>query len=70
VFAPEYTSVLRNAPALCILRALGIPVILRLGNAPDRGLFYRVLWRSVINALVDRFGIPWMINCGEPEQAG
>lgn len=55
VFVPDFTTVLRNAPALCLLRAAGLPVILRLGNAPDQDRFYRRLWRWLIDPAVDRF---------------
>jgi glycosyltransferase involved in cell wall biosynthesis len=55
VFVPEFTTVLRNVPALCLLRAAGLPVILRLGNAPDQDRFYRRLWRWLIDPSIDRF---------------
>jgi glycosyltransferase involved in cell wall biosynthesis len=50
VFVPEHASVLRNAPALAVLRVLGKTVILRLANAPERGRFYDRLWRWVVPA--------------------
>jgi len=55
VLAPEFGAALRNAPALVLLRAAGVRVVLRLGNAPDEGRFYRFLWRRLIDPLVDRF---------------
>ena len=55
VFIPEHVSVLRNAPALLILRALGTPVIVRLANHPDRGPFYSFLWRFVMPPLATTF---------------
>jgi glycosyltransferase involved in cell wall biosynthesis len=55
VLVPEFTTVLRNAPALAVLRLLGVRVILRLGSAPDAGPFYRRLWRWGINPVVDLF---------------
>ena len=55
VLVPEFVSVLRNAPALALLRLLGVRVILRVGNAPDPGTFYRRLWRWAVNPLVHRF---------------
>jgi len=55
VFAPEFHAVLRSAPALWMLRRLGVRVILRLGNAPEPGRFYRFLWRGIIDRCVDRF---------------
>jgi glycosyltransferase involved in cell wall biosynthesis len=55
VFAPEFHAVLRSAPALCVLRALGVRVILRLGNAPEPGRFYGFLWRSLVDRCVDHY---------------
>lgn len=49
---PEFGSVLRNAPALLCLRALGVRVVFRLANAPDRGRFYEFLWSWAISPLV------------------
>lgn len=55
VFTPEYHAVLRSAPALWLLRRAGVQVVLRLGNAPEPGRFYRLLWRSLIDRVVDRY---------------
>ena len=55
VFMPDYLAVLRNAPALTLLRLVGCQVILRLGNAPEPGSFYRRVWRHGVNPFVDRF---------------
>ena len=30
----------------------------------------RTFWAARFGMLIDRFGIPWTINCEEPEQAG
>jgi glycosyltransferase involved in cell wall biosynthesis len=38
-----------------LLRARGVKVIARLGNAPEHGTFYRLLWRYAVNPLVDLF---------------
>lgn len=55
VFAPEFNAVLRSLPALWLARwVLGVRVIVRLGNAPEPGPFYRALWRVLASA-VDRF---------------
>ncbi len=54
VLLPEFTAVLRNAPALALLRLLGVRVILRVGNAPARGAFYRFVWRWCVSPFVDR----------------
>ena len=55
ILAPEFTAVLRSAPALWTLRHLGVRVILRLGNAPEPGAFYTFLWRRVIDRCVDQY---------------
>jgi glycosyltransferase involved in cell wall biosynthesis len=55
ILVPEFTTVLRNAPALAVLRLLGVRVILRLGSAPESAPFYRRLWRWAVNPFVDRF---------------
>ena len=55
IFLPDYQAVLRNAPALLWLRARGVRVIARLGNAPAPGRFYRLLWRHVVDRFVDQF---------------
>ena len=55
VLVPEFSSALRNAPALALLRFFGVRVVLRLGNAPEAGAFYRRLWRRAIDPVVDRF---------------
>jgi len=53
VALPEFTAVLRNLPALLVLRACGVRVFLRLGNAPDEGLFYRRVWQWLVAPAVD-----------------
>ena len=55
VFAPEFNAIVRSAPALWILRRLGVRVVFRLGNAPESGRFYRYLWRFVIDPCVDQY---------------
>lgn len=55
VFVPEFTTGLRNAPALWLLRAAGIPAIMRLGNAPEPGRAYRVVWLKVLDRVLTRF---------------
>ena len=55
VFAPEFNAIVRSAPALWILRRFGVRVVLRLGNAPEPGRFYRYLWRHVIDHCVDHY---------------
>lgn len=55
VFVPEYSAALRNAPALLLLRAAGVTVIARLGNAPEDRPIHRRMWRWAIGPLVSRF---------------
>jgi glycosyltransferase involved in cell wall biosynthesis len=55
VFAPEFNAIVRSAPALWVLRRFGVRVVLRLGNAPESGRFYRYLWRYVIDCCVDQY---------------
>ncbi len=55
VFAPEFNAIVRCAPALWILRRSGVRVVLRLGNAPESGRFYQLLWRHLIDHCVDQY---------------
>jgi glycosyltransferase involved in cell wall biosynthesis len=55
VFIPDFLTAIRNGPALLWLRARGTTVIAKLGNAPDEGRFYRLLWRWVVDPLIDVF---------------
>jgi glycosyltransferase involved in cell wall biosynthesis len=55
VFAPEFNAIVRSAPALWLLRKFGVQVVLRLGNAPEPGRFYRFLWRNLIDHCVDQY---------------
>ena len=55
VFAPEFNAIVRSAPALWLLRRFGVRVVLRLGNAPEPGRFYRFLWRYAIDSCVDLY---------------
>jgi glycosyltransferase involved in cell wall biosynthesis len=55
VFVPEYQSAIRSAPALWLLRASGVRVVLRLGNAPEPGRLKRWVWRRVVNGAVSEF---------------
>ncbi len=55
VLVPEFVSVLRNGPALLLLRMLGTRVVCRVGNAPDPRSFYRRLWRWLVSPMTDRF---------------
>jgi glycosyltransferase involved in cell wall biosynthesis len=55
VLTPEYSAVLRNAPALALLKLLGVKVVFRIANAPERGRIHEVLWRHVLPPFVTRF---------------
>lgn len=55
VLVSDYGTVLRNAPALALLRLSGRRIVLKLGNAPDQGRFFRRLWRCGVNPFVDIF---------------
>ena len=54
VLVPEHSTVLRNAPALAVLRLSGIRVVFRVANAPERGRFYHWFWRLLVAPLVTR----------------
>jgi glycosyltransferase involved in cell wall biosynthesis len=55
VLVPELSALLRNWPTLLLLRISGVPTVMRLGNAPSPGRFYRRLWRRVVKTLIVRF---------------
>ena len=55
VLAPEHLAVLRNAPALALLRLFGVKVVFRLAMAPERGRVQQVLWRYMLPPFVTRF---------------
>lgn len=55
LFIPDMAAALWNAPALVALRQLGVPVIMRVGNAPDTTRLHRTLWTWIINAAVTQF---------------
>jgi glycosyltransferase involved in cell wall biosynthesis len=55
VFAPEFNAVLRSGPALWLLRRFGVRVVLRLGNPPEAGRFYRWLWKYLVDPCVDQY---------------
>ncbi|MBL8190072.1 MAG: glycosyltransferase family 4 protein [Acidobacteria bacterium] len=55
VLLPDFVTVLKNAPALVVLRWLGVKAVLRLGNAPEAGRLYQLVWRWAVSPTVDRF---------------
>ena len=53
VLLPERTALVRNLPALLLMRLVGVRIILRIGNAPAGGGFYRLLWRRIVAPTVN-----------------
>lgn len=53
VLLTDFVAVLKNAPALVLLRGLGVKAILRVGNSPTPGRFYRILWGQLISRVVN-----------------
>jgi glycosyltransferase involved in cell wall biosynthesis len=53
VLVPDFVVVLRNLPALALLRLGGARVVMKVGNAPDSSPFYTRLWRWAIAPFVD-----------------
>ena len=52
IFVPEHSTLIRNAPALLLLRAFGRKVVLRVPVAPAGGRFYEFLWGTMVPPLV------------------
>jgi glycosyltransferase involved in cell wall biosynthesis len=48
ILVPDHTAVMRNLPALLLLRVAGVRIVHRLGTAPEDGAGYRRLWRWCI----------------------
>lgn len=55
VFLPEFVSIIRNAPALLVLRMSGVKVICRLANHPEPHPFYQRLFRGFLQRFTDVF---------------
>jgi glycosyltransferase involved in cell wall biosynthesis len=70
VFAPEMMAIVRNLPALLLLRALGVRVILKVGNAPTDDPLYRLLWRRAVDPAVDRIVCNSRASCDLLRQIG
>ena len=74
VLTPDYAAVLRNAPVLAALKLLGVRVVFRNANAPERGRIHDVLWRHVLPPFVtqfvpiSRFGYGRLQETGVPEK--
>jgi glycosyltransferase involved in cell wall biosynthesis len=54
VLVPDFAAVLRNLPALALLRPLGTQIVMKVGNAPDTTPFYRRMWRWIVTPWVHR----------------
>jgi glycosyltransferase involved in cell wall biosynthesis len=65
VIPGDFTTVLRNWPALLLLRVFGVTVVMSLQNAPDVTPFYRRLWRWVIAPAVDEIVANSKFTAGE-----
>lgn len=74
VLVTETFSVLKNAPTLLAMRALGLPVLLRVPNAPERGRKQEWLWRFAIAPCLttivvnSEFARARCLECGLPER--
>jgi glycosyltransferase involved in cell wall biosynthesis len=55
VLVTDFVVVLRNLPALALLRLGGTHVVMKVGNAPDSSPFYDRLWRWMVAPFVDMF---------------
>jgi glycosyltransferase involved in cell wall biosynthesis len=53
VLVPELSTLIRNWPALALLKLRGVRIILALQNAPGPSSFYTHLWRRLAEPIVD-----------------
>ena len=70
VLVPEYAAVLRNAPVLAALKVLGVEVVFRIANAPERGGIHDVMWRRVLPPFVTRFVPNSQFSYGRLQETG
>jgi glycosyltransferase involved in cell wall biosynthesis len=70
VLVPEHAIVLRNAPALALLRLFGVRIVFRIANAPERGRLYDLLWRLVLPPLVTTFVPNSRFSYGRLQETG
>jgi glycosyltransferase involved in cell wall biosynthesis len=70
VLVPEYAAVLRNAPVLAVLKLLGVDVVFRIANAPERGRIHEVLWRHVLPPFVTQFVPNSRFSYGRLQETG
>jgi len=74
VLVPAHDTTVRNFPALAILRARGVRVVMKMSNAPAPTPFYRRLWRWGVSPVVSLFvcnsGFTRreLLACGIPER--
>ena len=61
---------LRNAPVLAALKLLGVDVVFRIANAPERGRIHDVLWRRVLPPFVTRFVPNSRFSYGRLQETG
>jgi glycosyltransferase involved in cell wall biosynthesis len=70
VLTPDYAAVLRNAPVLAVLKLLGVRVVFRIANAPERGRIHEVLWRHVLPPFVTKFVPNSRFSYGRLQETG
>jgi glycosyltransferase involved in cell wall biosynthesis len=70
VLVPDYGAILRNAPALAFLRLFGVRIVFRIGNAPERGQVYDLLWGRVLPPLVSTFVPNSRFSYGRLQETG
>jgi glycosyltransferase involved in cell wall biosynthesis len=70
VLTPDYAAVLRNAPVLAVLKLLGVRVVFRIANAPERGRIHDVLWRHVLPPFVTKFVPNSRFSYGRLQETG
>jgi glycosyltransferase involved in cell wall biosynthesis len=70
VLLPDFVTVLKNAPALVLLRCLGVKAVLRVGNHPSPGQFYRLVWAKVVASLVNLIVPNSFFSSGKLLEAG
>jgi glycosyltransferase involved in cell wall biosynthesis len=70
VLVPDYGAILRNAPALALLRLVGVRIVFRIGNAPERGQVYDLLWSRVLPPFVTTFVPNSRFSYGRLQETG
>jgi len=67
---PDLLIVLRLLPTLALLRARGVRVVVKLGNAPERTRLVHALWKHVVDPVVDRMVCNSAFTQGELTRSG